>query len=121
MKAQVIKYSYLEYDDDPHKGLRTWNKTKLAIVIPELSVLVIKWNGKVHFFLMKGFDNKFTLDYYPKSDEVKLPREYEVVREVQVDDQMAKWARNFVDLLSDELKQMQIKWNDVLKQASAGQ
>ena len=120
MKAQVIKYSYIEHENDLDQGFRAWNRTKVAIVIPELNVLVVDWKGKVHFFLMKGFDDKFVLDYYPVNTDIKLPWEYEVIREIQVADRIANWARNFVDLLNDEIREMHAKWKNELRQASAG-
>ena len=93
MKAQLIRYFYTERDCDPHKGLRMWQEPKKAIIIPELNVLVAEWGGKVYFFETRGFDGKFKLDYYPKNYEVKLPgRTFEVIREINVNDEAAKMA-----------------------------
>jgi|SRR3989344_2785234 len=123
MKAQVIKYSYIEHENDLDQGFRAWSKTKVAIYIPEVSVLVVEWNDKVHFFLMKSSDDKMMRDYYlhgHHNSDIKLPRAYEVIREIQVDDQMAKWAYAFVDSISYKIKRMNDKWKDELRQASAG-
>ena len=52
--------------------------------------------------------------------QTKAEPRVEIVKEIQVDDRMANWARNFVDLLNDEIREMHAKWKNELRQASAG-
>ena len=106
MKAQLITYSYTEHEDDFHKGLKTWQESKKAIIIPELNVLVVEWGRRVHFFEMKGLGGKFELDYYPENYEVELPKKtFEVAR-------TALWlAQNH-----DRLQAQQTCWKAALTQ-----
>lgn len=110
MKAQLISYSYTEHEDDFHKGLRMWQSTNRAIVIPELNVLVVEWERRIYFFETKGFDDNFELDYYPKNYSVKLPtKTFEVVREIDIDDDVAKLAL-WLAQNHDRLQAQQAVW-----------
>ena len=69
----------------------------------------------VGFFETKGFDDKFGLDYYPKNYEVKLPNKtFEVIREINVDVEVAKmalWlAQNY-----ERLQEQQACWKAALR------
>lgn len=114
MKAQLISYSYTEYEDDFHKGLRTWQSTNRAIVIPELNVLVVEWERRVYFFETKGFNDNFDLDYYPKNYRIKLPeKNFEVVGEIDIDDNVAKLAL-WLAQNHDRLQAQQALWRGIL-------
>ncbi|OGN15122.1 MAG: hypothetical protein A3J47_00635 [Candidatus Yanofskybacteria bacterium RIFCSPHIGHO2_02_FULL_43_22] len=116
MKAQLITYSYTEHEDDFHKGLKTWQESKKAIIIPELNVLVVEWGRRVHFFEMKGLDGKFELDYYPENYEVELPKKtFEVIRELDVDDEVARTAL-WLAQNHDRLQAQQTCWKAALTQ-----
>lgn len=116
MKARLISYSYTEYEDNFHKGLRTWQAINKAIVIPELNVLVVEWERKIYFFETKGFDDNFELDYYPKNYSVKLPKKtFEVVREIDINDDVAKLAL-WLAKNCDRLQAQQAVWRNLLGQ-----
>ena len=115
MKALLINYSYTEHEDDFHKGLRTWQESKKAIIIPKLNVIVVEWKGRIYFFETKGFNGKFELDYNPRNYEVKLPEKtFEVVREIHVDDEVAKTAL-WLAQNHERLQEQQACWKAALK------
>ena len=102
MKAQIIRYSYTDSENDGIRS-RQWEATQTALVIPGGSsdgphTLIVPKGRKMvflNFFPPRSsiFEDEIGFISYPFG--TPLPRkDYEVVKEVEVSDDFVKTARD---------------------------